>query len=192
MDATGTAIDRDVLAALLERSRDPLAGAASDALAASADAVPLWASARTDLLATYGTRLARQEAGEGPATSRLAEYTQVLRHARLPEVVHEAGWAAGDTFFVALIAAGEVLAVTTVARAVWHLESRTVPLDGSDGFSQVETFGIGDGFDDATLVKNALEAAGLGSDTAGTSVAIDRPGRRLTVVVRHVTPPPSR
>lgn len=56
----------------------------------------------------------------------------------------------------------EILALTTVARAVWYLEHQITHLDrGTYQWVDIKTFGIGDGFNDITLIKNTSRPARL-------------------------------
>lgn len=153
-------ITRADLAATLGFSSDPLAVFARDSLALSEapESLPVSASVRSDLLATYELRLARAEHGEGPATRQLHEYTETLRSAGTPDTLDEIGWAVGDTFYVALLHNRDVIAMTTVARAVWYLDDRMTHLDRNTFlWVDIKTFGIGTGFNDVTLIKNTLD-----------------------------------
>jgi hypothetical protein len=147
---------RDVLAAALRNSTDPLADEALNGLTNNgvAEEVPTWEAERADLLATYEGRVERTRRGEGPATRRSDEYIAVLAAPTTPDRVEEVGWASGKWFYVALLHAGTVLALCTVARAVWHIDEAHL------GW---HAFGVGSGFKDVDLIKNALD--GLGDDT---------------------------
>lgn len=165
------AIAGDDLALVLERSSDQLARLARDSLGSpdAPESLPIWTSSRSDLLATYEVRLARAETGEGPTTQRLREYTEMLREARTPASLDEIGWEVGDTFYVALLHGDEVLALTTVARAVWYLEDRITHRDSrTDQWIDIKTFGIGDGFNDLTLIKNMLDQPAYADDYQGS------------------------
>ncbi len=172
MDAPAArTIARDDLALLLERSSDSLALSARDSLRSlkAPTSLPIWTSSRSDLLATYEVRRARAETGEGPTTRRLREYTEMLREARTPASLDEIGWAVGNTFYVVLLHEDEVLALTTVARAVWYLEDQITHLDrGTYQWIDIKTFGIGDGFNDITLIKNTLDQPAYADDYQGS------------------------
>jgi hypothetical protein len=153
-------ITREDLASLLERSSDPLAPSARASLGSpdAPESAPVWTSSRSDLLATYEVRLAVSENGEGPATVRMREYTEMLRDAKTPDTLGEIGWSSGDTFYVVLIHQSEILAVSSVARAVWYIGEQSTSLDhGTLRRVDIKTFGIGDGFNDVTLIKNTLD-----------------------------------
>lgn len=156
-------------------------GASHDGLAESARAsleddeapgnVEVWTTSRTDLLSVYEERLANADAGEGPATSQLREYTEVLRDENTPGLLGEAGWGIGNTYYVALLDNARVLAVTTVARAVAFLEGSTTHLDGGTfQWVAVKTFGIGEGFNDLTLIKNTVSQWAYADDFQGLPV----------------------
>jgi len=100
-------------------------------------------------------------------TDGLREYTEVLQDGRTPDPLGELGWAVGDTFYVALLHE-DVLAVTTVGRAVWHLEDKTIQLDrASNRWVGIKTFGIGEGFNDRTFIKNTLDQPAYADDYLG-------------------------
>lgn len=158
---------------MLERHSDPVALAAAASLESSEapEELPCWTSSRAELLATYEARLTRWQAGEGPATQGLPEYVEALRDAEAPGVVDETGWAVGETFYVVVSHATTVLAVSTVARAVWHLGDELVHLDqGSYQWIDIKTFGVGDGFNDLTLIKNLVDQAAYADDYQGNRV----------------------
>lgn len=143
---------RDVLAAALRDSIDPLADEALNGLTNGVpDEVPIWEAERADLLAIYEGRVERTRRGEGPATRRSDEYMAVLAAPTTADRVEEVGWASGEWFYVALLHAGTVLALCTVARAVWHVD------EGPRGW---HAFGVGSGFKDVDLIKNALDVLG--------------------------------
>lgn len=90
--------------------------------------------------------MSHAEAGEGPATSQLREYTEVLRDEITLGLLGEAGWGIGNTSYLALLENTSVMAVTTVARAIGFLEESTTHLDGETfPWVAVKTFGIGGG-----------------------------------------------
>ena len=148
-------VARKTLAVALRESADPLAMDALQSLNDEvSDEMTLWNCDRAELLATYQERANRGRRGEGPATRQTDEYVSVLAAPSTPDQVAEVGWASGPTFYVTLLDDASVLAVCTVARAVW-------PVDVGVGGWQA--FGIGAGFKDVDLIKNALDV--MGSDT---------------------------
>ncbi|MGN6687808.1 MAG: GrpB family protein [Actinomycetales bacterium] len=158
-------ISREALAGALRQSTDPLAREALVSLDDEVRAeVALWNCNRADLLAVYQERADRGRRGQGPATRRTDEYVAVLSAPSTPEELSEAGWASGSTFFVTLLHEGSVLAICTVARAVW-------PLD--EGLENWHAFGTGSGFEDIDLIKNALDV--VGSDTDPQAFGAVRP-----------------
>lgn len=148
-------VDREALAVALRDSTDPLALEALESLHAEVpEEVPLWECDRADLLATYQERADRGRRGEGPATRGTDEYVAVLAASPTPDRVAEVGWASGPTYYVTLLHGERVLAVCTVARAVWTID---------EVFAGWHAFGIGSGFKDVDLIKNALDV--IGNDT---------------------------
>ncbi|MFY9913194.1 MAG: hypothetical protein WAK18_00900 [Nocardioidaceae bacterium] len=149
-------VRRETLAVALRDSTDPLALEALESLNAEVpEEVPLWDCERADLLATYQERADRGRRGEGPATRRTDEYVAVLAASSTPDRVGEVGWASGPTYYVTLLQAARVLAICTVARAVWPI---------GEGFAGWHAFGTGSGFKDVDLIKNALEVIGSDAD----------------------------
>jgi hypothetical protein len=150
------AVGREPLASALRRSTDPLAREALDSLNDEvADELPIWVCERTDLLATYQERAERGRGGQGPATRQTDEYVAVLAASSTPKRVAEVGWASGPTYYVTLLHADRVLAVCTVARAVWPI---------GKSLSGWHAFGTGSGFKDVDLIKNALDVIGSDAD----------------------------
>lgn len=155
MNEQPVSVGREALASALRHSTDPLAPEALESLDDGVpDEVPIWSCERADLLATYQERADRGRRGQGPATRQTDEYVAVLAAPSTPEQVAGVGWASGSTFYVTLLHAAKVLAVCTVARAVW-------PIDES--LADWHAFGTGSGFKDVDLIKNALDL--IGSDT---------------------------
>lgn len=147
---------RDALAAALHSSTDPLADEALRGLRSGVpEEVPTWEADRADLLATYEGRAERTRRGEGPATRRSDEYVAVLSAPATPDRIGEVGWASDKWFYVALLYEGTVLAICTVARAVWRIGG--APLGW-------HAFGVGSGFRDVDLIKNALDDLGDSTD----------------------------
>lgn len=172
-------ITRTELAAMVQCCSDSLAVDGLESLWAPEvpETLPVWTSLRAELLETYLLRLAHSDAGEGPATQGLGTYVDALRAARTDEL-DEIGWAVAATFYVALSDGTTVHAVTTVARAVWHVEDKTiVPVGADETPLVVQVFGIGDGFNDANLLKNLVELPEYGSGeidpTSFTSVTAE-------------------
>ena len=138
----------------MRQSNDPLAREALKSLNDEVqEQMPIWDCERADLLATYRERAERGRRGQGPATRQTDEYVAVLAAPSTPEWVAEVGWASGPTYYVTLLHGHRVLAVRTVARAVWLL----------DDLAGWHAFGTGSGFKDVDLIKNALDV--IGSDT---------------------------
>lgn len=102
----------DVVAALLQQSRHPLAQRAATTVRALPPLELLPVSAGPPDLATYEVRLTRSTAGEGPYTLGLAEFVEALR-ARDP-AVETLSFSDGQTFFIIVLDGDEVAAITGV------------------------------------------------------------------------------
>ena len=149
-------LSSDVLAAALAKSSDPLAAEALEGLGGeSARMLPVWQSERGHLEAVYADRVELGRRGQGPAARRSEEYLGVLR-STAADHVDEVGWAHGEWFYVALMHDGAVLTICAVARAVW-------PIDDA-GAAGWQAFGVGSGFKDVDLIKNALDVLGDETD----------------------------
>lgn len=102
----------DVVAALLQQSRHPLAQRAAKAVTALPPSELLPVNAGPPDLATYEVRLARSMAGEGPSTLGLAEFVEALR---VPDPGLETlSFTDGETFFIVVLDGEDVAAITGV------------------------------------------------------------------------------